>query len=178
MTLQPILGPDLLPMTFRNLLTNDVVNQLGFPLTQILNEEPGLEGASRLLTEDVRRYLRVVTRLYDYITDPNPVLAAKRKEQFVEYLNSGRGEKDRKAVQKHATDEIRLWLTALGVSCGLDLQDEGKPCPDGKVQASARQSERLNQYKTRPVSPAQIRASIRTLSPRVALPSLSFSNGL
>ncbi|VTU02541.1 Uncharacterized protein OS=Singulisphaera acidiphila (strain ATCC BAA-1392 / DSM 18658 / VKM B-2454 / MOB10) GN=Sinac_2187 PE=4 SV=1 [Gemmataceae bacterium] len=37
-TIDPILGDDLLPMTFRNLVINDLLHQLGFPLTQFLND--------------------------------------------------------------------------------------------------------------------------------------------
>ncbi len=40
-TAQPYLGENLLPMTFRNLVVNDVTDQLGLPITKML-EEPGL----------------------------------------------------------------------------------------------------------------------------------------
>jgi hypothetical protein len=45
-----VLGDDLLPMTFRNLVVNDLVGQIGFSLTQFLDED-------RLAKED-ERYLR------------------------------------------------------------------------------------------------------------------------
>ncbi|MGD9719710.1 MAG: hypothetical protein AB7O59_00655 [Pirellulales bacterium] len=41
LTAQPHLGDDLLPLTFRNLVINDVVDQLGLPITKIL-ERPDI----------------------------------------------------------------------------------------------------------------------------------------
>ncbi len=38
MTLTPYLGDELLPTTFRNLVLNDLTDQIGFPLTQFLND--------------------------------------------------------------------------------------------------------------------------------------------
>ena len=34
MTLSPVLDEDLLPITFRKIVINNVANQLGFPITQ------------------------------------------------------------------------------------------------------------------------------------------------
>ncbi len=48
MTLTPVLGDDLLPATFRNLVANDLLHQLGFPLTQVL----GTKGITTILTPD------------------------------------------------------------------------------------------------------------------------------
>lgn len=48
-TITPVLGADLLPSTFRNLVGNDLRQQLGFPLTQVLGAQ---ELASGLLTEE------------------------------------------------------------------------------------------------------------------------------
>jgi hypothetical protein len=50
MTINPVQGDDLLPMSFRNMVVNDLVGQIGFPLTQFLDED-------RLRNPD-RRYLR------------------------------------------------------------------------------------------------------------------------
>ena len=38
-TLDPLLGDELLPMTFRNLVVNDVVDQVATPLTILMNEK-------------------------------------------------------------------------------------------------------------------------------------------
>ena len=52
MTLTPVLGDDLLPNTFQTLVTNDLLKQLGFPLTQLLGDDdsrklftPGIQKA-------------------------------------------------------------------------------------------------------------------------------------
>jgi hypothetical protein len=37
-TIRPYLGDELLPTTFRNLVVSDIVHQIGFPLTQLLND--------------------------------------------------------------------------------------------------------------------------------------------
>lgn len=54
MTLTPVLGDDLLPNTFRSLIINDLVDQLGFPLTKFLGEDE----ARALLTEKNRWIVR------------------------------------------------------------------------------------------------------------------------
>ena len=52
-TLSPILSDELLPMTFRNLVVNDLVDQLGFPLVRFL-ESPEAEA---WLKEDIREQI-------------------------------------------------------------------------------------------------------------------------
>ncbi len=47
MTAKPYLGPELLPMTFRDLVTNDLIDQLAIPLSKFLNSNPNR--ADRLL---------------------------------------------------------------------------------------------------------------------------------
>ncbi|MBP3960214.1 hypothetical protein J8F10_33725 [Gemmata sp. G18] len=54
MTLTPVLGEDLLPTTFRNLVINDLVDQLGFPLTKFLDSKE----ARDLLTPEYRWIVR------------------------------------------------------------------------------------------------------------------------
>jgi hypothetical protein len=39
MTLKPYLSDELLPTTFRNLVMNDLIDEIGVPLTELLNEE-------------------------------------------------------------------------------------------------------------------------------------------
>jgi hypothetical protein len=48
-TMTPVLSDELLPTTFRNLVLNDLVDQLGVPLTQILNDR---EFVTKWLDED------------------------------------------------------------------------------------------------------------------------------
>lgn len=54
MTLTPVLGDDLLPMTFRNLVVNDLLHQLGFPLTQFLDNQ---DRAGEFFTSEAREVI-------------------------------------------------------------------------------------------------------------------------
>lgn len=67
MTAKPYLGPELLPMTFRDLVTNDLIDQLAVPLAKFLNSNPGRadrllhayevnKNQDRLLSDFNRRY--------------------------------------------------------------------------------------------------------------------------
>src|SRR5262249_50705888 len=47
MTLTPYLSDELLPTTFRNLILNDLVDQIGVPLTELVND-PDLVTLARL----------------------------------------------------------------------------------------------------------------------------------
>jgi hypothetical protein len=58
-SLEPVLGDDLLPMTYRNFVTNDLVHSLGFPLTKLLDDERTREAEKQFLSEEVREALRV-----------------------------------------------------------------------------------------------------------------------
>lgn len=54
-TLTPVLGDELLPTTFRNLLVNDLVDQIGLPLAKFLEEERLYKSeGERVLTETNR----------------------------------------------------------------------------------------------------------------------------
>lgn len=55
MTLTPVLGDDLLPMTFRNLVVNDLVAHLGFPLVKFLEDR---KEAAEYLTDENRKLLQ------------------------------------------------------------------------------------------------------------------------
>jgi hypothetical protein len=48
-TMTPVLSDELLPMTFRNLVVSDLVDQIGVPLTQVLNDR---DFVKQSLTED------------------------------------------------------------------------------------------------------------------------------
>jgi len=70
MSLTPVLGDDLLPKTFRNLVINDLVHQLGFPITQALDpsrDPQAFEFLKVFLTRENQRYLEAVTLISDYL---------------------------------------------------------------------------------------------------------------
>jgi hypothetical protein len=56
MTLTPILGEDLLPVTFRNLVINDLIDHIGWPLTHFLDQQDVQQG--QFLTEENRQLLQ------------------------------------------------------------------------------------------------------------------------
>jgi hypothetical protein len=69
-TIDPVLGDDLLPMTFRNLVINDLLHQLGFPLTQFLNNR---EDAEAILRPEIGSILRE-PRFKAVLTDAPPLV--------------------------------------------------------------------------------------------------------
>lgn len=76
MSLAPVLGDDLLPNTFRNLVINDLVHQLGFPITQALDPTRDPENYKYLkshLTRDTQKVLSTVALISDaLVADDGP----------------------------------------------------------------------------------------------------------
>jgi hypothetical protein len=66
MTVNPVLSDELLPMTFRNLVTNDLLHQLGFPLTQLL-DNPTSKGRLEPLDRDLIIMLPVINEISDLV---------------------------------------------------------------------------------------------------------------
>lgn len=62
LSIEPILGDELLPTTFRNLIINDLVDQIGFPLTRLLNDE---EARDHFLTQHMEHSLHK-----NYLNEP------------------------------------------------------------------------------------------------------------
>jgi hypothetical protein len=60
MTLTPYLSPELLPTTFRNLVLNDLVDQIGFPLTQFMNNPDNGVYLTEQTVGDLDRLLDIV----------------------------------------------------------------------------------------------------------------------
>lgn len=66
MTLAPELTDDLLPTTFRGLVINNLVTQLGFPITQALN--PGnSDDFKKLITPQAKFIIDTTTLISDYL---------------------------------------------------------------------------------------------------------------
>jgi hypothetical protein len=145
MTLTPVLGEDLLPMTFRNLLTNDIENQLGFPITQILNADKDIK---QLLNDDFLRFLHVVTRLGDYQTVINTDWGLRRWRAMIVYLRLQEPDggdwreagRDRAALAKYATPEMQeYFIRTLEVPLPvLDVCEPLRCPPVGRAPATNR----------------------------------------
>ena len=80
MTITPILGEDLLPVTFRNLVINDLVQHLGLPLTSFLDRQDIQDGV--LLTEDNRQALRGLDLLDELAACSCPEMAQTKAAKF------------------------------------------------------------------------------------------------
>ncbi len=108
MSLAPVLGDDLLPNTFRNLVINDLVHQLGFPITQALdpNRDPeNFKYLKNLLTRETQDVLTTVTLISDYLVTGD----GKRAHDVYSALP----EKTRRALRDAVDCEDQLTLDSL-----------------------------------------------------------------
>jgi hypothetical protein len=106
LTMRPYLGDDLLPTTYRNLVVNDLVDQLGVPITELLNEPEAQEALYALAFAEEAQTPRVGERL-DRIDKAKmralPRPAAKTVEKgdlHMPRLLSDAGKADLKVVQR------------------------------------------------------------------------------
>ena len=60
--MQPFLSDDLLPTTFRNLVMNDIVDQLGYPITEFINNPQNGAYFNELSTFDMDELLEFAQR--------------------------------------------------------------------------------------------------------------------
>lgn len=84
LTLKPQLSPDLLPTTFRNLVLNDLVEQIGVPVTQLLNDSD--QFAAYILADIERKKVKSQTQNTKKDLQPSPIASTKTK------MNGSQGE--------------------------------------------------------------------------------------
>jgi hypothetical protein len=79
-TMKPYLSEDLLPTTFRNLVMNDLVDQLGFPITEFINNPRNVPYFDEKSAEDMNDLLDLLqdTSWEDLINDEEGKLRALR----------------------------------------------------------------------------------------------------
>jgi hypothetical protein len=199
MTLNPILGDDLLPMTFRNLLVNDVENQLGFPMVGLLGD-PIL--VKSFLTAEFELFIHTITRTNDYLSLIDPANAAvppaerdwaqRRMDAYVTYLKSDPAAGVRAALWKFGSDDMKaLYFT------GLQLPKPKTALTDQTQAATASRSTfaPLNKIKTftdgmgnDPGVNIALKAGAQVTNSKAvvratgltaySLPAISFANGL
>ncbi len=63
-TIDPVLGDDLLPVTFRRMATNDLVEQLSLPLAEAFYDKPTVDQ----LNATGQKFVRLSTRLYEMLS--------------------------------------------------------------------------------------------------------------
>ncbi|MGL6073992.1 MAG: hypothetical protein ACRC8S_07510 [Fimbriiglobus sp.] len=102
-TIDPILGDDLLPTTFRRMLINDIAEQFGLPLTEAFY----LKELVKQLSQDTQRTIRFITRLNDLIVSGNK-LGAKKIIDDLRSMN--RDEFDRICYGKIVTEDIKKYM--------------------------------------------------------------------
>lgn len=95
MTLTPILGEDLLPRTFRNLVMNDLSQQLGFPITQVLTDQD--KEITTLLTPGFQRFVQILTQLNDYLSRDDQASAVRLAQAI---------EKDKTVIDPDTKDTL------------------------------------------------------------------------
>lgn len=74
LTMRPHLGDDLLPTTFRNLVLNDLVDQIGFPATQFINNSDNGVYFEPMRAADLQELFQLIdTVTFDEKTRPEDV---------------------------------------------------------------------------------------------------------
>ncbi|MBN9519640.1 hypothetical protein J0H58_14155 [bacterium] len=182
MTLTPVLGDDLLPTTFRNLVANDLRHQLGLPLAEFLNDK-----------DAVKQFLKAENR---------PVLMGL---PVFNELNVKVRSGDRPAVLaflRGRTSEERGWLRAVAELLDAGLKDTllallaeadvDAPAPTPRAAPGQAPAAYSTQFHARVEDyAALVRArpgdllhgssgalEIRAFSVKLNIPSLAFSPGL
>ncbi|WP_171470480.1 hypothetical protein [Frigoriglobus tundricola] len=210
MSLNPVLGTDLLPMTFRNLLVGDIETQLSFPMTQGLDPANN-EILDQYFNSDFERFVQIVTRLSDYASSGDS-WGFKRLVALVDYLclypdsndlRAEQAQKDRAALDRYATDEMKGYLNKLFILrplLQLLLRQPNLPMDLGKMDLGkmdlgkmdlGKQAKEIGlvieQLKTHPNAVRQSSSQfnyqaitlLRSKFPtQFRTPSVSFANGL
>lgn len=67
LTLRPYLSEELLPTTFRNLVVNDLIDQLAYPITQFINDPDNAVFLDPLAADDLRDLFHWLDRAAGYL---------------------------------------------------------------------------------------------------------------
>jgi hypothetical protein len=106
-TVSPVLGNELLPQTFRNLIINDLTRLASFPLAAFLNdgESRTIDDTTRLASRFVNEFEIIEKRFSEFVraVDSLPNEKPKIKEEYAKY---------RKGVGELVPDEL-VKLTTL-----------------------------------------------------------------
>jgi hypothetical protein len=163
MSLNPILGEDLLPMTFRNLLVNDLSNQFGLPLAQIFSDKE----SKALLTSDFRTFTQVLTEAEDrYVAaTPNEKLGTSNVSTYLNQLPESTTEVVQKFVEKSTVLKNLYFALKNGAQKAVTA-------PDGDNKSASAPA------KTDTTLKAELAQYTSALTKQFKIPSFSFANGL
>jgi hypothetical protein len=168
-TLNPILGDDLLPVTFRNLVTNDLAFQIGLPLTQILDPTDTESAVQPLLKPDFQEFVRIVTLVADYLSNG----MEKQARDFACSLTP----RQRALFTTIATDEMCAVMCVWWSEC---KPEKGQDAPNEKIVAGPKPTGG-KPGAAQPFTLTKVRAfktGRRNFPSRFNVPALSFSSGL
>lgn len=174
-SIDPVLGHDLLPTTFRRMVVNDLTRQFGLPIVEALESEK-IRG---LLNHELRTFVRNITRLNDYVCLDHP---EETLILFVKQLPPAQFETMVKYSSKDL--KLRLWQWRLMkyfdklALCFKFVPKKNKDNSELKLLVSPRRN--LENYFKKPQEVAiasKDRRGFVSLT-NVSTPTLSFANGL
>lgn len=202
MTVSPVLGDDLLPMTFRNLLQNDIVNQLSFPLTQVLDGGD----FEKVLTEDTKQLIEGINLLRRWAAigatdrkwiaweqvvlqyDRLPDIDKLRIWVTLNTLLEPDGDFPKPGKQMGGDAQIRTALKyVLDAQADLDALRHQKmgclsPLPAGTLVPAKKMPDANLKFRSAtqglPTAPLSNGSAYQAALQRIKAPNLSFSNGL
>lgn len=156
MTLTPVLGDDLLPTTFRGLVVNDLVYQLGFPIAQALNPGDNKEFKD-FVTPDNKVAIDILTQVNDYLEEKK----ARDAADFLDRLPAA---------------DRDLFICSLDAPGRARLKEVWPKAANQTPSANG-----LADNKKRLMRPYDIKVQTsslgRELSTRLTVPALSFATG-
>ncbi len=141
-TVDPILGDDLLPVTFRRMVVNDLLHQLGFTLTQVLDDEE----TRKLLDPDTKDVIEGYQILHSLSTFNGGSidklvkgLTREDRRRLTAALNKLTTQKVNEDVSdlvdaaKQVVTDMRHYARLKGFECGTLPEDPGvDPCIDNR----------------------------------------------
>lgn len=168
-TVDPILGDDLLPVTFRRMVVNDVSHHLGLPVTLAIQDAK----IQKLLTAEFQVFIRILTTLNDLLSRNQQVEACA----FAGSLDDKQLASFAKLASEN--DEILAAMCRLRPGFSGHCTKSVKQTPSSlSPQFQSAQAFRPSKLKL----PAQMSLSPGSISTgfptSITPPGLAFSNGL
>ena len=125
LTLQPHLGDELLPTTFRNLVLNDLTDEIGVPLCHVLNDQTWRASMQSLLTSaDVKRDDEKLIAGFARLLDPSYSCFVNEPET--------RNDDVYKSMENSSLRRARE-LTSMSVRSTTKLRNARQPFPASQI---------------------------------------------
>lgn len=201
-TVDPVLGDDLLPVTFRRMVVNDLLHQLGFSLTQVLDDE----SIRALLVPETKQFVEGMAILSEWSkpgtadVNDNVIAAMSYQDKArLEVVVDQMFEKPSPAADfklavavRQLQHQFRHSSTLTGFGCGIHPpSDSATPAEVAPLSTSAanhnnavqtnialEQSATKNSTLLYKLKPESSRMKYERVEQKFRVPSLSFSNGV